>query len=148
MKVILLQDVDKIGKKHEVKEVANGYARNFLIARELAKPATKEALIWLAAQKEIEEKKAEISLKKIQDFVSSIDSQEIIFPVKMGDKEQLFESITAQKIADKLKEAGLEVKKNQIQLASPIKDLGEYSVKINFEHNLEAEIRVIVVEEK
>lgn len=148
MRVILLQDVDKIGKKYEIKEVANGYARNFLIAKGLAKPATKEALIWLAAQKEIEEKKAEVGLKKIQEFVSSIDSQEVIIPVKIGEKEQFFESITAQKIADKLKEAGFEVKKNQIQLSSPIKDLGEYPVKINFEHNLEAEIRVIIVEEK
>ena len=144
MKVILLKDVDKIGKKFEVKEVKPGYARNFLIPQGLAQLATKEAIIWLETQKEIEEKKAEDALKKFQEVASSIDDQEVIIPVKIGDEGQLFESINAQKIADKLKEAGFDIKKTQIELAEPIKDLGEYPVKIKFEHNLEAEIRVIL----
>ena len=59
MRVILLQDIDKLGKKYEIKEVANGYARNFLIAKGLAKPATEDTLKWLDLQKEIEVKKAE-----------------------------------------------------------------------------------------
>ena len=144
MKVILLKDVDKIGKKFEVKEVKSGYARNFLIPQGLAKLATKEVIIWLETQKEIEEKKAEDALKKFQEVASSIDDQEVIISVKIGDEGQLFESINAQKIADKLKEAGFDIKKTQIELAEPIKDLGEYPVKIKFEHNLEAEIRVIL----
>jgi len=148
MKVILLKDVDKIGKKFEVKEVKSGYARNFLIPQGLAQPATKEAIIWLETQKEIEEKKAEDALKKFQEVASSIDDQEVIIQVKIGEEGQLFESINAQKIADKLKEAGFDIKKTQIELAEPIKDLGEYPVKIKFEHNLEAEIRVILQKEE
>jgi len=62
MKIILLKDVDKVGKQFEVKEVKEGYARNFLIAKGLAKPATEEALKWLEVQKEIKEKKAEDEL--------------------------------------------------------------------------------------
>ncbi|MDO8436118.1 MAG: 50S ribosomal protein L9 [bacterium] len=148
MRVILLKDIDKIGKKFEVKEVKDGYARNFLIAKGLAKPATKEALIWVEAQKEIIEKKAENELKKFEEAASVIDDQEVIIPVKVGEDDQLFESISAQKIADKLKEAGFNVKKGQIDLAQPIKELGEFPVKIKFEHNLEAQIRIIVVKEQ
>lgn len=148
MRVILLQDIEKLGKKYEVKDVKNGYARNFLIPRGLVKPATKESLKWLETQKEIGAKKSEEELKKIQELASTVDGQEIIMSVKVGEENQLFESITAQKICDKLKEAGFEVKKNQLELKSPIKELGEFQVKIKFEHNLEPEIKVIVTEEK
>lgn len=147
MKIILLQDVENVGKKYEVKEVKNGYARNFLIDKGLAKPATKEALEWLKTQKEVFEKKAEDALKKAQDVATTIDGVEIVIPVKIGEEGQLFESINVQKISEKLKEAGFEVKKNQIDLSEPIKELGEFPVKIKLEHNLEAEIRVIVSEE-
>ena len=148
MRVILLQDIDKVGKKYEVKEVADGYARNFLFPKGLAKPATKEALKWLEIQKEIEEKKAEEELKKIQALASRIDGQEILIPVKVGEKGQLYESVTAKKIFEILKENGFDIKKSQIVLEQPIKELGEFTVKIKFEHNLEAEIKIIIVEEK
>jgi large subunit ribosomal protein L9 len=148
MKVILLEDVEKIGKKFEVKEVKDGYARNFLIPKGLAKLATKEALIWLETQKDIEEKKAEKSLKEIQEIASSIDDQEVVIQVKVGDQDQIFESVGAQKISEKLREAGFDIKKSQIELAEPIKELGEYPVKVKFDHNLEAEIRVIISKEE
>jgi len=148
MRVILLQDIENLGKKYDVKEVSDGYARNFLIPKGLVKPATEEALKWLETQKEIEEKKAEEELKKVQDFASSIDDQEVIIPVKIGEEQQLFESITSQKISEKLKELGFDIKKSQIDLVEPIKELGEFPVKIKFEHNLEAEVRVIIIEEK
>lgn len=147
MRVILLKDVEKIGKKFEVKEVKDGYARNFLIPQGLAKLATKEALKWIETQKEIEEKRAEESLQKIQKIASIVDDQEIIISVKVGNQDQLFESINNQKISEKLKEAGFDVKKSQIELPDPIKELGEYPVKIKFDHNLEAEIKVIVNKE-
>ena len=148
MKVILLQDIEKLGKKYDIKEVAAGYARNFLIPKGLAKPATKVALKWLEVQKEIEAKKAEEDLKRVQDFVAKVDGLEVVFQVKVGEKGELFESINSQKISEKLKELGFGIKKTQIELKEPIKELGESPVKIHFEHNLEAEIKVIVIEEK
>jgi len=148
MRIILLQNVEKLGKKYDIKEVADGYARNFLIPKGLAKPATKENLKWLETQKEIEVKKAEEELKKVEAVATNIDGQEIIIPVKIGEEGQLFESITSQKIYEKLKELGFEIKKSQIDLPEPIKELGEFPVKIKFGHNLEAEIKIIVVEEK
>jgi large subunit ribosomal protein L9 len=147
MKVILLKDVQNLGKKYEIKEVSDGYARNYLFPKKLAKPANENTLKWLQKQREKEERRAEEELKKIQEKASKIDGQEIIIPVKVGKEKQLFQSITAKKIADKLKELGYDIKKNQIELEKPIKELGEFPVKIKLEHNLEAEIKVIVVEE-
>jgi len=148
MRVILLEDIDNLGKKYEIKEVKNGYARNFLIPRGLAKPATEEQIAWLETQKEIEAKKEEEELKEVQEFASSMEGLEVVIPVKIGEEGQLFESINAQKISEKLKELGFKVKKNQIDLVEPLKELGEFPVKIKFEHNLEVEIKVIVSEEK
>ncbi len=148
MKVILLQNIEKLGKKYEIKEVADGYARNFLIPKSLAKLATKQILKKLETQKEIETKKAEKELKKIQELTTMIDGQEIVITVKVGEEEQLFETITAQKVSEKLKKLGFEIKKSQIELSESIKELGEFPVKIKFEHNLEAEIRIIVTKEK
>jgi len=148
MKVILLKDIEGLGKKYEVKNVKAGHARNFLIPKGLVKPATPEALKWLEAQKEVVTQKAEEELKKTQEIATKLDGQEVTVPVKVGEEGQLFESINQQKILEKLKELNFDVKKNQILLEEPIKDLGEFPVKVRFDHNLEAEIRVIIVEEK
>jgi large subunit ribosomal protein L9 len=148
MKVILLKDVPKLGKKFEVKDVADGHAANRLIPEGLAKPATKEALEWLDMQKELIEKTAEESLQKSQGVASQLDDMEVQLAMKVGEEGQLFEAVNAQKIADRLKEMGYDVKKSQVKLEQPIKELGEFPVKISFEHNLEAEIQVIITEEQ
>ena len=144
MKVILLQDVGGLGKKYEIKDVKDGYARNFLLPKNLVKPATRQALKWLETQKEIIQKAVEEDLKKVQELASKVDGLELNIAVKVGDGGQLFESINNQKIVEKLKEMGFEIKKSQINLENSIKELGEFPVKINLEHNLEAEIKVIV----
>lgn len=148
MKVILIQDVEGLGKKYEVKDVKEGYARNSLLPQKLAKTATKQALKWLADQKEVIEKEVEEDLKKAQALASQLDGVEVSIAVKVGDEGQLFESINTQKIVEKLKEMGFEVKKSQVKLESPIKDLGEYPISINLDHNLEIEVKVIVSAEK
>ena len=148
MKVILLQDVPKLGKKFEVKEVADGYAQNSLIPEGLVKPATKEALEWVEMQKELLEKVAEESLSKSQEMASQLDDMEIQLTLKVGEEGQLFEAVNAQKIVDRLKEMGYSVKKSQVKLEEPLKELGEFPVKLSFEHNLEAEIRVIIAEQE
>lgn len=148
MKIILLQDVESLGKKYEVKEVKDGYARNFLLPDKMAKAATKQALKWLADQKEVIEKEAEEDLKKAQGLASQLDGLEVGIAVKVGDEGQLFESINSQKIVEKLKEMGFEVKKSQIKLADLIKEVGEFPVSVSLAHNLEAEIKVIISSEK
>ncbi len=148
MKVILLCDIENLGKKYEIKDVKDGYARNFLLPQKIARPATKQALKWLSDQKEIIEKQAEEDLKKAQSLASGLDGLELNIAVKVGEEQQLFESINSQKIAEKLKEIGFEIKKSQVKLENPIKELGEFPVNISLDHNLEAEIKLIVVEEK
>ena len=148
MHVILLQDIHGLGKKYDIKEVKNGYARNFLIPKNLIKLATKKNLKWLENQKEILFKKTEEMIKKTQNLISDINNQKIIIFTKVGSQNQLFESITPQKIIEKLKEKGFKIKKEQISLEKPIKELGEWPVKIKFKHNLEAKIKIIVKEEK
>ena len=148
MKVILLQDVEGLGKKYEVKDVKDGHARNFLIPEKMAKAATKQALKWLSDQKEVIEKEAEEDLKKAQVLASQLDGLELNITVKVGDEGQLFESINSQKIVEKLKEMGFEVKKSQIKLENPIKELGEFPINITLAHNLESEIKVIITAEK
>ncbi|KKQ22310.1 MAG: 50S ribosomal protein L9 [Parcubacteria group bacterium GW2011_GWA2_37_10] len=148
MKVILVKDVENLGKKYDVKEVKNGYGRNFLLPQKLAKAATKKALKWLEDQKEIINKEAEEELKMAQELASNLDGVEVAINVKIGEEGQLFESINNQKIAEKLKEMGFEVKKSQIKLAEPIKELGEFPIKVGLEHNLEVEISLIITGEK
>lgn len=148
MKIILLQDIDNVGKKYEVKEVKPGYARNFLIPKELAKIATKQNLNWLKNQKETMSKKAEEDLKITQELASNIDGIEVNIPVKVDEGGHLFESINALKISEHLKSMGYNVKKSQIKLENPIKELGEFPVKVTLNHNLEVEISVIISEEK
>ena len=98
-------------------------------------------------RKEEEEKIAKEDFKRTQELIAQIDGQEVIVVVKVGEKGQLFESITTQKISEKIKELGFEVKAEQVELKQPIKELGEFPIKVKFEHNLEAEIKVIITTE-
>lgn len=148
MKVILLQDIENVGKKYDLKDVADGFARNFLIPKNLVKIATKDSLKWLETQRANMEKNAEEELKKIQEMASKLDGFELIVSVPVGEEGQLFSAVSAQKIADKLEEMGYKLKKSQIALEEPIKEQGEYPIKLKLEHNLEAEIKVIVAPEE
>jgi large subunit ribosomal protein L9 len=148
MKVILLQDVESLGKKYEIKEVKDGHARNFLIPQKLAKAATKQALKWLGDQKDVIEKEAEEDLKKAQELASQLDGVEVTISLKVGEKGQTFESVTGQKIAEKLNEMGFAIKKTQVKMANPIKETGEFPISLNLDHNLEAEIKLIITAEE
>jgi len=157
MKVILLQDIENLGKKDDVKNVADGYARNFLLPKKMAVLATPSELKQLEGRKKIEAEKSEEELKALQEVVTQIDGLEIEIPAKVGEDGKLYGSITDSQIAQKLKEnlslsgvlpEGFDIKPEQIQLAEPIKEIGESEVVIGFAHGLEAKVKVIVVEEK
>ena len=148
MKVILIKDVEDLGKKYEIKDVKPGYARNFLIPNKLAQPATEKTMKWLEVQNENIKKIQEEGFKKSQLIASKVDGLELIFSLKVGEKGQLFESISEQKIREKIeKETEIKISKNQIKLKEPIKEVGEFLVKISFDHNLESSVKVIVTED-
>jgi large subunit ribosomal protein L9 len=148
MKVILLQDVEDLGKKGDVKNVADGYARNFLFPKKLAMFATEEAIAELEKQKELEAKIAEEELKEVQVIVAQIDGLEFEVVEKIDESGKLYGSINEVRIAKILKDKGFDIKKKQIKIPQPIKETGEFPITILFDHGLEAEIKIIVVEEK
>jgi large subunit ribosomal protein L9 len=148
MKVILLDDIARVGKKYDVKEVSDGYARNFLIPKKLAEqvsPAKLEKLEELRAEAS---KEAEAKLVKIQELATKLDGQELTITEKVGKEGQLFESINAKKIAEALAKSGFEIDKKHVELAKPIKELGEFDVKIALDMGLEATIKLIIVGEE
>jgi large subunit ribosomal protein L9 len=144
MKVILLRDIKKLGKKFEVKEVSPGYARNLLIPNGYAILADKQSLKRLESQKNIEMKKAEERQKENEKMIKELEGKEIKIDTKIGEKGQLFETINEQKIADKLKEMGFAVEKSNIEINEPIKCQGEYLVKLKLDNNLEGKIKIII----
>ena len=148
MKVILLQDIENIGKKDDVKNVAAGFARNFLFPRKLAITATKKAIQENEKLKKEQEKKAEQELKTAQEIASKIDGLELEIKEKIDEKGQLYGSVNENTIIQALKEKGFNIKKKQIKIPQPIKEPGEHLANILFDHNLEAEIKLIVIEEK
>ncbi len=148
MKVILLQDVKSIGKKYEVKNVSNGYARNFLFPQKLAKMANNKELVRIETLKKLDENKKEQEKGKATELAKKIGETEIEIKVKVGDKDELFESITVKKIIEKLKAGGIDINKEQIDLKSPIKALGEFEIDIIVSPDISTKLMVRVSKDK
>ena len=144
MKVILLKDVNKLGKKFDVKDISSGYARNFLLPNGFAIIADKESLKNLENQKEIELKNAEKRKIENKKIIEALENKEIKIEANVGDEGQLFESINEKKISEKLKELGFDIDKSNIEIDEPIKHQGEYLVKLKLENNLEGKIKIII----
>lgn len=149
MKVILLADVKGQGKKGELKEVSDGYARNYLLPRKLAAEATADNLNALrlkekakAAQIAAEKAKATENAKQLESIVVKISA-------KAGSNGKLFGSITSKEISDALaKQFGIEIEKQKIVQAEPIKSFGSYEVKCKFGYEISGTVHVMVTEEK
>lgn len=147
MKIILLQDVPKVGTKNEVKEVSDGYARNFLFARNLAKPATSENIKTLKNQKAREEREKSEEYQKYKELVDKLKEINLYFKVKMGEKGRAFGSVTPLKIAEALKKQGIAAEKGWVLLKESIKTTGEHKVKIKLPQGLAGEVKVVVENE-
>ena len=147
MKVIFLQDVRGQGKKGEMKEVSEGYGRNYLLPRKLAVEASKDNLNALAmkekarkAQEERERAQARENADRLKDVVVTIRA-------RAGGSGKLFGSVTSQEIADALKEQhGIEIEKNRIVQADPIKAYGNYEVKCKFGYGIDGTLNLLVIE--
>jgi large subunit ribosomal protein L9 len=145
MKVILLQDVKGTGKKGETLNVAEGFARNFLIPRGLAVLATEKSLKELERQKALEAKKKAEELKNAQELAQKLSKVSLTLAVKTGAGGRLFGSINTRDIGDALeKKYGLVVDKRKIELKGAIKSLGTYPVTIKLHPEVTATIEVQV----
>lgn len=143
MKVILIQKVPDLGDIGDVKEVAGGYANNYLFPRHLAVQASKQALSTLEAHKKKQAKEEERDLHEQQGLAAKLDGLDLNFKEKANEKGLLYSAVTAQKVSEALQKMGHSVDKKQIILPQ-IKAVGEYKGKIKFRHGLEVEISLTV----
>ncbi|MDD2567957.1 MAG: 50S ribosomal protein L9 [Thiovulaceae bacterium] len=148
MKVLLLQDVKSLGKAGEVKEVKDGYGKNFLIGKGLAKLATPEVLAQHAEQKRIEAENLAKEIASLKELANKLDKCEIVITKKLGSNGHLFGSITKDEIAHALLEQhGIEIDKKHINEKLSIKSVGEHDVDFKLGHGLHATLHVDVVGE-
>ncbi len=147
MKVIVISDEGVFGKKGEIKEVKSGFARNFLIPRKMAIEATPGNLkTW--EQQISSLKKREVKLKEeAKTLASRLEGVICTIPMKVGDEERIFGSVTTQTISDSLSNQGFDISKKDIDLASPIKSLGTHDVRVKLFSDVSVVIKVEVTKE-
>jgi len=145
MKIVLMADVPNLGSAGEVKDVADGYARNFLMPKGFATVATK-GLIKQAQERAEAQRKRDLRARNDADAMSQrINGQTVRFVVKVGELDRLYGSITNVDVAEKLgAQIGAEVDRRRVELGDPIKRAGVYSVVVNLGHGLEPRINVVV----
>jgi len=146
MKVILLSDVKALGKKGDVVDVAEGYARNFLLPRSLASEANKGALAAHADQKRAQEKREAQTLADAKELATKIESTQLAVKAKAGGNGKLFGAVTNADVAAALANTlAVDVDKHKIEIKSQIKALGSYPVEIKLHRNVVAKATINVV---
>ncbi len=144
MKIILRQDLPKLGKKGEVKEVAEGYARNMLFPRGLAEEATPQRMRELQRLEQRQQTKNQRLESESLTRAEQLNEQTFMFQLAAGEGGRLFGSVTAADIAEALQKQGYEVDKKKIALAEPIKTVGNHRVTLKLHKGIRAEIIVQV----
>lgn len=149
MKVILLADVKTLGKKGEVVDVSDGYARNFILPKKLGVEASSQNMNDLKLQKANEVKVAKEQLAAAQAFAKELETKEVVVTMKGGEGGKVFGSVSTKEIAQAAKEqCSMEIDKKKIQLAESIKSFGVYEVKVKLHPQVVGTLKVKVREEK
>jgi large subunit ribosomal protein L9 len=147
MKVILNEDVKGKGKKGDIVNVSDGYARNFLFPKKLAREATAENLNAVKIKKEAEKHKKAVEKQNAADVAQKIMGLTVTVPAKMGESGRLFGAITAKEVAAALKEEhGIDIDKRKIVM-DHIKETGEYTVQVKVYAEISTGLKVIIVKE-
>ncbi len=148
MKVILLEDVKTLGKKGEIVNVSDGYARNFVLPKKLGLEATGKNLNDLKLQKANEEKVAKQILEEAKELAKKIEAGKVEVKIKVGEGGRTFGSVSTKEIAMAVKEQmGYDIDKKKIQLKDAIKTLGTHNVPVKLHQKVTAELKVHVTEE-
>ncbi len=130
MKVILLQNIPKLGLKNEIKEVSEGHAINFLIPKKLAKFATAEAVNKVNTEKVIKNKKTELLHAKAHGILNNLNGREIVIKTKANEKCHLFAQVHIKEIADAIGNIGFDISEDWIDLENPIKSIGDFPIAL------------------
>jgi large subunit ribosomal protein L9 len=148
MKVILKQDVENVGRKGDILNVAAGYGRNFLLPRKLALEVTPSNMKMVEVERKSLKKKVEQERVSFQGLIERLNQVSLSFARKAGEKDHIFGSVSAGDIKDALDKLGFEIDKKKIALDEPLKRLGNYTVAVKVFHDDKAEIKVAVVKEE
>ena len=147
MKVVLKDDIKNVGKMGQIVDVADGYARNYLVPRGLAVEANIKNLKSLEHEKTIIQGKAKRIKNSAQTLSDKISTMTLVIKAKAGDEGKLFGTVTSMDIAELLKDEGIEMDKKKISLDEPVKRLGSYSVNIKIHPEISTYLNIQVVEE-
>ncbi len=147
MEVILRDHVDHLGQRGEIVKVADGYARNYLLPRKLALPATDANRKWVERERKVTEAREAEERVAAEGIAARLSALELSIGRKVGENDQLYGSVTNADIADLLKEKGFEVDRRKILLPDPLKELGETLVPVKLHRDVTAQVKVAVVKD-
>ncbi|MFH1990365.1 MAG: 50S ribosomal protein L9 [Patescibacteria group bacterium] len=143
MKIALLKDVPNLGKRGDIRDVSDGYGRNFLIKNKLAEILTSQVAKRLDIEKNRQEKIATEVKKSAANLKEAIENTKLTLKAKIGESGQMFGSITPTALLAELKKNNIKIEKSQI-LSKPIKTLGEHKIKIKLPQEMEAELQIVI----
>ncbi|HKL17315.1 MAG TPA: 50S ribosomal protein L9 [Halalkalibaculum sp.] len=147
MKLILKEDVKKLGDSGDIVDVKPGYGRNYLIPQGKAIMATQGALKQLDAIKESAERRAELTVEAAKEMAERLETTSVTIPVSVGEDERIHGTVTNQDVADALAERDIDIDRRKIELDQDIKTLGEYTATVNLIGEIKQQIKVWVVKE-
>ena len=145
--VLLMADVADVGSEGDVVKVADGFARNYLLPKELAAPVTEATRRRLARMQEEREKARKAELEAARQVAAKLQQASCTIAVKTGEDDKMYGSVTTSDIAASLAEQGVEIDRHKIALESPIKELGVYNIAVKLHPEIESTVKVWVVEE-
>ena len=148
MEIILREHVENLGRRGDVVKVADGYARNYLLPRKLALTVTEGNRKQIEREKKVAEAREAEERQTAEAVSTRIGQIEVVIARRVGETEALYGSVTTADIAEALSSKGLEIERRKIQLAEPIKQLGEFTVPVRLHRDVVAQAKVIVVREE
>lgn len=148
MKVLLCEDIDRLGWLGDVVEVKEGYARNYLLPQGLAKVAIEANIKAIADEKARRAEHRRTEMARLEETAKAVAGAEAVVAAKANEQGHLFGSVTARQIASNLREQGFEVPDDVVQLAGHIKEVGIHAVTLKFADELTCEVNVVVVAEQ
>ncbi|QIA28101.1 50S ribosomal protein L9 [Thermaerobacter sp. PB12/4term] len=145
MKVVLLQDVKGLGRKGDIKDVADGYARNFLLPKGLAREATREVLNQIQQQEAARQRRARQELEQARSLAHRLDGRAVEVRARAGESGRLFGSVTSQDVVEALARTfGVKIDRKRVELPEPLRQLGSYDVVLRLHPEVTCRITVVV----